>query len=247
MRTILAVGYVFFFVISALAGYGLSQQTLSPISPATQSDTDFPLPNTFESKQINLLLVNVRQLDDKRPGLQVIWLVALNPNTSIKLIPIYPTDSQDQRSNLSLSKIFGLKKTGAHFTLNKTSLDFLQKLGLEWDGTIILDNRALAYFIDTFGAIRVGENTVDRDTLASFKFPIFEDSQLSLTYHTLFWREICWNILHSPENIVELNSDFRKHISATFTEKYSEQDWVELLSKVRIPSCEFPMYFKTKP
>ena len=245
MRTALAVGYVLIFSLSLLAGYRVSQYIISP--SLNQSDTPFSPPNLERTRQLNLLVVNVDQLEEKRPGLQVIWMVAFNPTTSIKMIPVYPSYIQDPSSDLSLSKTFGLKKNGTHFELNANTGQVLQKRGLEWDGIVILDNRALAYFIDAFGSIRVGEDLLDRDVLAAFKLPYPKNEQARLDFHTLLWREICWNILHSPENISALNNDFSKHASVLISKKVSEQAWVELLSSVRVPSCEFPMYFRANP
>lgn len=244
MRTFLVAGYALIFALSAWVGYGLGKQTISPIPPVTQTDSEFPLPEPSETRQMQLLLVNVKQLNHSQSVLQAIWMVAFNPDTPIKLIPIYPSYSEDSANDEELSKIFGLNKEGKHFDLDQATTLKLQERGLEWDGSIVLDNRALAYFIDAFGSIKVGEETLDRDELASYKFPTFETKQMSLTYNTLLWREICWNILHSPEDILNLNSQFYKHIGVNFIEEVSGQDWVALLSNVKVPSCEFPMYFQ---
>jgi len=244
MRNFLVAGYVLIFALSAWVGYGLGQQSISQIPRVTPTDLEFPLPDTSETRQMNLLLVNVKQLKHSQPVLQAIWMVAFNPDTPIKLIPIYPSYPEDSTNDAELSKIFDLIKAGGLFGLDQATTLKLQERGLEWDGSIILDNRALAYFIDAFGPIKVGGETLDRDELASYKFPAFETRQLSMTYNTLLWREICWNILHSPEDILNLNSQFNKHIGVNFIEEVTGQDWVALLSNVKVPSCEFPMYFQ---
>jgi len=247
MRASLAAGYAFVFTLSALVGYWLGQKTTPQLSSINQADAVFPLPSIPNAGQINLLLVNVKQLDNLRPNLQVIWLVAFNPDTPIKLIPVFPSYTQDPVKDTELLKIFGLKKNGAHFDLNASTVQILEDRGLEWDGSIVLDNRALANFIDAFGSIKLGEDTLDRDQLASYKFPMFKTSQLSLTFHTLLWREVCWNILHSPGNISNLSSEFKKHASVAFSEEVAGQDWITLLTNVKIPSCEFPMFFQANP
>jgi len=247
MKVSLIVGYMFVFALSVLAGFWLGHQPIPQLNQVVQTEVVLPLPYTTDTGQISLILVNVKQLTTKRPELQVIWMVAFNSDTPIKLIPIYPSYNQDPTNDIELSQTFGLLKTRKGYELDKTTIRKLEARGFVWDGSVVLDNRALAYFIDAFGFIKVGEDTLDRDQLASFNFPLSQTNQLSLTFNTLLWREVCWNILHSPEDINNLNSNFKKHASINFSEPISGLDWITLLSNVKIPSCEFPMYFQNNP
>jgi len=247
MRATIVVAYVFVFSLSILAGYWLSQQPLPNLIPSSQPDDNDPLPGNTNTDQINLLVVFVNKIDDTSPELQMVWMVAFNPDTPIKLIPVYPSSTQDSTNDSELSTKLILQRYEKRFKLDQDIIQILHARDLEWDGVIILDNRALAYIIDTFGSIRINGGSLDKDQLAAYKFPKIEAKQSNLTYQTLLWREICWNILHSPEDISKLNTDFQKHSSVSLSEEISNQDWVALLANVKIPSCEFPMYFQNNP
>jgi hypothetical protein len=247
MRAAIVVAYVFVFSLSIVTGYWLSQQSLPNLYPASQDVDNYPVPGSTNTEQVNLLVVFVNKIDDAPSELQMVWMVAFNPDTPIKLIPVYPSSTEDLEKDSELSSNFILRRHEKQFILDQNLTQILRERELEWDGIIILDNRALAYIIDTFGSIRVNGENLDRDQLADFKFPEIETKQSNLTYQTLLWREICWNILHSPENIPNLKNDFKKHSSITLSEEISNQDWVTLLANVKIPSCEFPMYFQNNP
>jgi hypothetical protein len=246
MRISQVLGYIFAFVLSVLAGYWLGQQ-FAPQTLVSETNTDFASPGAAEAGQINILLTQVNQLNTKHPGLQVIWLVAIKPNTPIQLIPIFPFATLSPAKDAELAQIFGLKKRGSRFDLTAKTAEYIRGRGLTWEGSIVLESRALADFINTFGKINLKEETLDPDQLAANQFPMFETAQQSLTFHTLLWREICWNILHSPANIPELSRDFRKHASWVFSKEIDQQDWAALLSSVEVPSCEFPMYHQVSP
>ena len=247
MRTTIVVAYVFVFSLSILTGYWLSQQPLLNLYPVSQTDGAYPIPGSTNKEQINLLVAFVNKIDDAPTELKMVWMVAFNPDTPIKLIPVYPSSTQDSTKDSELSSDFILKRHEKQFILDKNFTQILHERELEWDGIIILDNRALAYLIDTFGTISVNGENLDRDQLAAYKFPEIETKQSNLTYQTLLWREICWNILHSPEDIWSLNKDFKKHASISLSEEITNLDWVTLLATVKIPSCEFPMYFQNNP
>ena len=247
MRTTIVVAYVFVFSLSILTGYWLSQKLLPNLYPASQTDGIYPIPGSTNTEQINLLVAFVNKIDDAPTELKMVWMVAFNPDTPIKLIPVYPSSTIDSTKDYELSSNFILRRHEKQFILDQDLTQILHERDLDWDGIIILDNRALAYIIDTFGSIRVNGDNLDRDQLAAYKFPEIEAKQSNLTYQTLLWREICWNILHSPEDISSLNKDFKKHSSISLSEKISNQDWVTLLASVKIPSCEFPMYFQNNP
>jgi hypothetical protein len=247
MRITIIVAYVFVFSLSILTGYWLSQQPLPNLFPSSKADEIYPLSGSTNTEQINLLVVFVKKIDDASTELQTVWMVAFNPDTPIKLIPVYPSSTQDSTKDSELSSNLILRRYEKRFILDQEIIQILHARELEWDGIIILDNRALAYLIDTFGSIRVNGENLDRDQLAAYKFPKIETKQSNLTFQTLLWREICWNILHSPEDISKLNADFKKHSSVSLSEEISNQDWVALLANVKIPSCEFPMYFQNNP
>jgi hypothetical protein len=247
MRTAIVVAYVFVFSLSIVTGYWLSQQAFPNLYPASQDDDTYPMPGSTNTEQTNLLVVFVNKIDDAPTELQMVWMVAFNPDTPIKLIPVYPSSTEGSVKDSELSSNFILRRHEKQFLIDQDITQILHKRELEWDGIIILDNRALAYIIDTFGSIRVNGDNLDRDQLAAYKFPEIETKQSNLTYQTLLWREICWNILHSPEDISNLNKDFKKHSSISLSEEISSQDWVTLLANVKIPSCEFPMYFQNNP
>ena len=246
MKISLVVGYIFAFALSALAGYWLGLQ-IAPQIFVSEAITGLPLPDAAQAGQFNLLLTQVKQLDNKQPDLQVIWLVAIKSDAPIQLIPIFPSSAQSPAKDAELSQIFGLNKHGARFELSAETIKYLQGRGLFWEGSIVLDSQALADFIDAFGKINLKEETLDADQLAGYQFPLFDNTQQSLTFQTLLWREICWNILHSPANIPELSRDFRKHASWVFSKEITNQDWVALLSAVEVPSCEFPMFRQVSP
>ena len=248
MKTMIAFAYAFIFSLSIVTGYRLGQKsTPAPIPPSVQATETFPLPGQEITEQINLLVVFVNRIEAASTELQMMWMVAFNPDAPISLLPVYPSVTQDYVKDSELASKFILQKQGKQFSLDQSFTQMLQAQGLEWDGVVILDNRALAYMIDTFGTIRVNNEILDRDQLAAYKFPGDDAKQSNLTYQTLLWREICWNILHSPEEIPKLNKDFTNHASVTLLETISKQDWVALLSSVKIPSCEFPMYFQNTP
>jgi hypothetical protein len=247
MRTAIVVAYVFVFSLSIVTGYWLSQQPLPNLSPASIEDNNYPVPGSTNTEQTNLLVIFVNKIDEAPTEVHMVWMVAFNPGSPIKLIPVYPTTTEGSAKDSELFSNFILSRYEKQFILDQDITQILHERDLEWDGIIILDNRALAYLIDTFGSIRINSENLDRDQLAAYKFPEFETKQLNLTYQTLLWREICWNILHSPENISNLNKDFKKHSSISLSEEISSQDWVTLLSNVKIPSCEFPMYFQNNP
>lgn len=246
MKHFLVAGYALIFAVSIWVGFSVSQQTIPLIPRETQAEPSFPVPGTIESSSMKLIVVSVKQLKYSHPDLQIIWMVAFNPETPIKLIPIYPTYDEPALDDELLDS-FGLERDGRSFTLNEATSLILHERGLDWDGAIALDNRALAYLIDAFGPIKIEGKKLDRDELADYKFPDFSNKQLGLTFNTLMWREICWNILHSPENISSLNPQFEKHMRANFSDEVAGQDWITLLSSVIVPSCEFPMYFRTNP
>jgi len=247
MRTAIVVVYAFVFSLSLVTGYWVSQQPFPNLYPASQDDDNYPIPGSINTEQVNLLVVFLNKIDDAPTELQMVWMVAFNPDTPIKLIPVYPSSTEDLVKDSELSSNFILRRHEKQFILDQGITQILHERELEWDGIIILDYRALAYIIDTFGSIRVNGENLDRDQLVVYKFPEIVTKQSNLTYQTLLWREICWNILHSPENISKLNNDFKKHSSITLSEEISNQDWVTLLAKVKIPSCEFPMYFQNNP
>jgi hypothetical protein len=248
MKTTIVFAYAFIFTLSIVIGYWLGQKsTPVPLPPIVQNTETFPLPGQEITEQINLLVVFVNRIDAASTGLQMIWMVAFNPDAPIKLLPVYPSATQDYEKDSELKSKFNLQKQEKQFILDQGFIQMLQAQELEWDGVIILDNRAMAYIIDTFGTIRLNDKILDRDQLAAYRFPGDDAKQSNLTYQTLFWREICWNILHSPEDIPKLNKDFNKHASVTFLAKISKQDWVALLASVKIPSCEFPTYFQNNP
>lgn len=247
MRTAIVVAYVFVFSLSIVTGYWLSQQPLPNLYPASQDDATYPIPGSKNTEQTNLLVVFVNKIDDAPTELQMVWMVAFNPDTPIKLIPVYPSSTEGSVKDSELSSNIILRRHEKQFILDQDITQILHERELEWDGIIILDNRALAYIIDTFGSVSVNGENFDRDQLAAYKYPESETKQSNLTYQTLLWREICWNILHSPEEISNLNKDFKKHSSISLSEEISSQDWVTLLANVKIPSCEFPMYFQNNP
>jgi hypothetical protein len=247
MRATIVVAYVFVFSLSILTGYWLSLRLLPDLYPVPQADTAYPVPGGTNTEQINLLVFFVNKIDETPTELQMVWMVAFNPGTPIKFIPVYPSSTQDSAKDSELTSNPIIKRHDNRFILDQVITQILRERGLEWDGIIILDNRALAYIIDTFGSIRVSGENLDREQLAAYKFPEIETKQSNLTYQTLLWREICWNILHSPEDIPNLNKDFNKHSSISLSEEISNQDWVTLLANVKIPSCEFPMYFQNNP
>jgi hypothetical protein len=246
MKTYLVVAYGFIFSFMLVVGYWLGQLPVHHLFSTSQGDNpSYPLPGTANVEQINLLLVNVKKIDDTHPELQTIWLVAINPDSPIKLIPIYPSNTQDKADDFTIASDFYLKRHGKNFNLQPSTIQLLLGQELEWDITIILDNRALASFIDTFGSIQVNGENLDRDQLAAFQYPLLEKSQSGAAFHTLMWREICWNILHSPENISKLDKNFLKHASISLSEDITNLDWVSMLKNVKIPSCEFPLYFQS--
>jgi hypothetical protein len=248
MKKTIVLAYAFIFTLSIVIGYWLGQKfSLVPTPPIMQTIDSFPLPSQETTEQINLLVVFVNRIDIASTKLQMIWMVAFNPDAPIKLLPVYPSATQDYVKDSELASKFNIQKQEKQVILDQEFTQILQTQGLDWDGVIILDNRAMAYIIDNFGTIRVNDETVDRDQLAAYGFPGDDAKQSNLNYQTLLWREICWNILHSPEEIPNLNKDFNKHASVTLLEKISKQDWVALLENVKIPSCEFPMYFQNNP
>jgi hypothetical protein len=246
MKATLAFGYIFAFVITVVAGYWLGGHYAPEIS-AAQARTGSPQSETVLIGQFNLLLTQVQHLETRRPGLQVIWLVAIKPETPIQFIPIFPSAPQNPTRDSELSQIFGLRKHGFGFELDGNLIKYLQERGLVWDGSIIVDSRALADFIATFGQIKVDGESLDSHQLAENKFPVFDTAQQSLTFQTLLWREVCWNVLHSPANIPDLSLDFKKHASWIFSNEINHQDWMALLSSVEVPSCEFPMFQQVNP
>jgi hypothetical protein len=247
MKTTIVAAYVFIFSLAIVTGYWLGQKSSPSLFPTAPVDESYPVPGQTTVEQINLLVVFVNKIDDASPELQMLWMVAFNPGTPIKLIPVYPSSNLDAAEDSELSSKFSLIKHEKQFILNQDIIQTLEARELEWDGIIILDDRSLAHIINTFGSIRVNGDNLDRDQLAAYKFPKFETPQSNLTYQTLLWREICWNILHSPENISKLDKDFNKHTSLTLSDEISNQDWVSMLTRVKIPSCEFPMYFQNNP
>lgn len=246
MKATLVLGYLLAFALTFVAGYWLGEQ-FAPELPLVDSGTGSPETVAVPTGQVNLLLTHVQQLETRQPGLQIIWLIAIKPDTSIQLVPIFPSAPQNAGRDSELSQVFNLKKHGSRFELDANTITYLHEKGLVWDGMIVMDSRALADFIDTFGQIEINGETLDRHQLAANKLPAFETSQKDLTFQTLLWREVCWNILHSPANLPDLSRDFKKHASWSFSKEIEQLDWISLLSSVKVPSCEFPMFQQVNP
>jgi hypothetical protein len=246
MKLIVALGYLFAFTVTAVAGLWLGGQAASQI-PATEVRQSPALSKSPPAGQFNLLITHVQHLETRQPGLHMIWLVAIQPDTPIQFIPIYPSSPNNPGKDSELSQIFRLKRHGSHFVLDTTLTESLEERGVVWDGTIIMDSRALADFIETFGQIQVNGINLDQRQLAANQFPDFETTQQSLTFQTLLWREICWNILHSPAYIPDLSPKFKKHASWFFSQEIENLDWIALLSSANVPSCEFPLFQRVNP
>jgi hypothetical protein len=230
-----------FLVLGAWAGASFAKwpsiQTMLTEEEAGQNAT------LTDTGQRNLLIIGVDSLDREDPRLESLWLLLYLPGRSpVTCMPLYPGVSRaGSLEENPFVQAFGLDRSG------KPEPAFFDRLRHEqvwWSGYVLLDEYALAAFIDHLGGLEMDGRRMDGvQALQGIPQP-WQDRAGALGGQVALLRSICRRAGARMPEQVELAGyleQTNRHLLADIDLELEIQEWLGAAGPQPALECEFPL------
>jgi len=226
---LLLVIFLLFFSMGNMVGLSLGQES-TPENYFLQSES---IP-----KQKGVLLIKVDRLDIPAPNLEAVWLLlALPPQSTITLIPIYPASSKS-KNNTFVNPGNVISSTDS--TLDSSFVESLENHNINWDQYIIFDETGFSDLANNMD----GENLDSgwgKNELVNLSFSISDDNpETAILRQAYIYQQLCLN-LSSISVLSKLNILFESnHVITDIMPDQLLDVWNTYRDSSVFLKCKFP-------
>jgi len=241
MKTSQKISFFILFLAALLGGFKIgSNLGAFPIQTADRYATpmDASPPN-----QHNLLLIHIDQLDQEKPRLRSIWLMAYYDNSPrVDLLPIYPFSKPGSEAhNSQLESSFSLTSSGEPVE------DFwhaMESINTWWNAYLLLDDTAAQRLGQTLGKITGIENQGGLDNAAPQS-----SSTVPIEVEAGFYSALCKNFTQNTDQngFAKLLFSLNGHTHTNLKPGQLHDTWQLLSAYQDDLNCNFPSLHGTIP
>jgi hypothetical protein len=187
------------------------------------------------------LLVVVDKLPGRSPHLKGVWLVAIPDEQPVwQLAPVYPASLKGgDEEDAKLARSF---KLGWHGSLGKEFSHMLRERGIKWDSLVVLDETALAGYIDLMGGVGIGSGRLGGSQAVTHVLDSEISSLKSVLAQAVLIRSLCHQSIALFRDVDPLaaHERFAGHIYSDHTVMDWADEWYQMRDYGHGLVCDFP-------
>lgn len=201
---------------------------------------------TMDDGQRSLLLISTSSLDASSQHLEGVWLVSyLLPDTTIHLLPIYPSGSQTVSDfEQQVDRYFKLNRQGSKLELDQGFVSLLESHNYWWSGYIIYDEVSLTKFITLLEGIELNGHSLAGVEVIDKLQGSSNSPQDAYSTQMAVFQSVCHKFALDTDtpgfDVSQLISLIPNHILTDLQPEQLQKEISLLYSTGHSPTCRFP-------